>query len=217
MDQARPQTFILAICGPSGSGKSTLSQAIYDRYAQHACRVPLDHYYRDLSALSMSKRAKVNFDHPDSLDHTLLIEQVKQLKAGHAVKQPVYDFATHCRLAHAQQVDAKPLVIIEGILALHWPQLNALIDYSVYVDTPWALCKARRIARDIKERGRDLASIEKQLQETVLPMTKQFVLPQQTKADECVCHRSPEDLTRSLEKIIQYLKDFGLLENGHRK
>ncbi len=202
---------ILGIAGCSGSGKTTLATELQREL--DAALVPLDFFYCDLAHMTYEQREQQNFDHPDSLEHTLLVEQVAALKRGAAIEAPVYDFTAHTRKPGAtRHIEPQPVVIVEGILALHFAALRALYSFSVFVDAPPDVCLARRIRRDVRERGRTEASVRAQYQATARPMAEQYVLPSATHASLVV--DGCEALDWSVEQVIFRLRREGLLARG---
>lgn len=161
----------------------------------------IDWYYRDLSAITMAERIAVNYDHPDSLEVELFAEHLDQLRRGHDIDAPVYDFATHTRSPEVRPVKARPFIISDGILLLAVPELQPFIDIAVFVETPTALRLERRLERDVAERGREPDDIRRQWAEFVLPMHDEFVEPSQAHADLLV---TGED---SLSENAQLLAD----------
>ncbi|MBL9077368.1 MAG: uridine kinase [Planctomycetes bacterium] len=180
----RVRPFTVAIAGGSGSGKTSLTRALVQTLGEDHCAV-LDHdsYYRDLGHLTLDQRTGVNFDHPESLENGLLAEHLAQLRAGHAVARPIYDFATHTRLPATTRVEPRPIVLCEGILLLAVPELRSAFDLRVYVDTPADVRALRRVQRDIVERGRTVESVVRQYLQSVRPMHERFVEPARTTAD----------------------------------
>lgn len=185
--------FIIGIAGGSGAGKSTLARALEAELAPAAI-VELDWYYHDLGHLTPDERAEANFDHPDALEWALLREQLAALKRAEAVQRPVYDFATHTRVPAPVTLGAAPVVVVEGILALHDPGVRALFDYKVFVDAPRAVRLDRRTRRDVAERGRSISSVAVQFNQTVGPMHERFVAPSRRYADLCVDGAAPPGL-----------------------
>ena len=199
---------ILAIAGCSGSGKTTLARELAAQL--DATLFPLDLYYRDLSQFPLDSRDKRNFDHPDSLESELFIEHIRGLAAGQTIARPVYDFKTHSRVPGAfEPVTPKRVVVVEGILALHYPELLPLYGFSVYVDAPNHVCLSRRIHRDTRERGRTEGSIRAQWQATAHPMAELYVIPSQTRATLTVS--GTESLDWSIEAIHHALRTKRLL------
>lgn len=175
---------IIGVAGGTGSGKTTVAMKILERVgAENIAYIPHDAYYRDLSHLPPEERSKVNFDHPDSLETELLIEHLKQLKAGQPVDIPVYDFTTHTRTNRTQRVGPAPVILVEGILVFAEPALRELFDVKLYVDTDADIRLIRRIQRDVRERGRTLESVIQQYLTTVRPMHLEFVEPSKRYAD----------------------------------
>jgi uridine kinase len=175
---------IIAVAGGTGSGKTTVATEILRRVgAQHIAYIPHDAYYRDLAHIEPQLRLEVNFDHPAALETELLVAHLKELRAGHAVEIPVYDFTTHTRQEATRVVEPAPIVLVEGILVLAEPELRELCDAKLYVDTDADVRFIRRLRRDLEERGRDVASVCSQYLTTVRPMHLEFVEPSKRHAD----------------------------------
>jgi uridine kinase len=175
---------VIGIGGGSGSGKTTIAQSIVESIGHdRVALIQHDAYYRDLTHLPLEERAKVNYDHPDSLETELLVEHLSQLRAGRAIDRPVYDFTVHNRAAETVRVEPCPVVVVEGIVTLYEPDLREMMDLKVYVDTDADLRIVRRLQRDIEERGRSFESVRRQYLETVRPMHLQFVEPSKRYAD----------------------------------
>jgi len=175
---------VIGVAGGTASGKTTVVEAILDRVGrERIAHIQHDSYYKDLSHLPLAERRRFNFDHPDALDTALLIQHLRELRQGHSVKVPTYDFATYCRLPETRTVHPRPVVIVEGILILAEPTLRDLIDLKIHVDTDADLRFIRRIKRDIAERGRTMESVIEQYLSTVRPMHLEFVEPSKRYAD----------------------------------
>jgi uridine kinase len=201
---------VLAVGGCSGSGKTMLARELAQQL--RATLFPLDFYYRDLAHLSFEQRNSYNFDHPDSLEHDLIVEHVQALRDGKAIDRPNYDFSTHSRVAGVtDHVSAEQFVIVEGILALHYQDLAPLCDLSVYVDTPHDVCLMRRIHRDVRERGRTEESVRTQFETFARPMADEYVLPGKTRADVIVS--GTEALDWSVEQVLSTLRERELLRS----
>lgn len=166
------------ISGGSGAGKTTLTRRLVDRLGpDQVSVVAFDAYYRDQGHLTPADRALVNYDHPDSLDHEMFAADVESLRAGRAVACPVYDFATHTRTSDVVMIEPRPVVIVEGILLLSFPEIAAHLDLAVFIDVPEAVRLERRIRRDVAERGREPDDVRRQFAATVAPMHDQHVEP----------------------------------------
>jgi uridine kinase len=174
---------IIGICGGTGSGKTTVSQKILEALRDRVIYLQHDYYYRDLTHLSLDGRRKVNYDHPDSLETSLLTEHLKTLRAGQAIERPDYDFTVHNRRAQTVRIDPKPVIVVEGILIFESAELRSLMDLKVFVDTDADLRFIRRLRRDIVERGRTPHSVMDQYLATVRPMHLEFVEPSKRYAD----------------------------------
>jgi uridine kinase len=180
----RTSPIVIGIAGGSGSGKTTIAQEILARVgAEHIAFLPHDAYYKDFGNLSFSERATINFDHPHSLETSLLIEHIRQLKAGRSIELPIYDFKTHSRTAKKIPIEPQPVILVDGILIFAEPELRKMFDVKIYVDTDADIRFIRRMQRDITERGRTVNSVIAQYQKTVRPMHLDFVEPSKRYAD----------------------------------
>ncbi len=169
---------IIGVSGGSGSGKTTVVQRVVDDLGSEQITViQHDSYYRDRSAVPPEERVRLNYDHPDALDTSLLVTHLHELRAGRAVEIPVYDFTDHTRLANTVRVEPRKVVIVEGMLILAEPALRDLMDIRVFVDADPDLRLIRRVERDVSERGRAIQSVFEQYLETVRPMHLEFVEP----------------------------------------
>ncbi|MBM3760237.1 MAG: uridine kinase [Acidobacteria bacterium] len=185
--------FLVGIAGASCSGKTELARGLARYLRDDALPFALDHYYIDRSHIPEPERSSFNFDHPQALDEKLLIKDIESLKLGLAIEQPIYSFVTHSRLPETEPVSPRPVIIIEGLFSLFWPQLRDLLDLKVYVETPDEECFARRLRRDVMERGRSPESIEEQYSTTVRPMAEAYVRPTSQFADLTVSGNVPLD------------------------
>lgn len=175
---------LIGISGGSGSGKTTLAEMVADHFGHTgAAAFAFDSYYRDQAHLCAEDRALVNFDHPDSLDVELFVQHLRDLKRDNEIAVPVYDFSTHARTSDVHIIDPKPIVVVEGILLLAFPQIRECLDLTVYRDCPEDVRYERRLARDVAERGRTTESVADQFAKTVKPMHDQFVQPSLDVAD----------------------------------
>lgn len=167
---------VVGISGGTGSGKTTLSELILEKIGREKIAyLPHDAYYRDQKHLPLEERAKVNYDHPDSLETELLIEHIEQLKEGHEIEMPQYDFTVHSRKQKTLPIKPKRVVLVEGILIFVEKALRNLFDMKIYVDTDADIRFIRRLTRDVTERGRTVQSVINQYLDTVRPMHLEFV------------------------------------------
>jgi uridine kinase len=175
---------IIGIAGPSASGKSLLANTIVDELgSDHVVVISEDSYYRDRGDLSLEERNQINYDHPDALDHTLLIQHLQDLQQLKSVEVPIYDYAKHERKKETKHVGKFRIIVLEGILLFTEKPLRELMDIRIFMDTPLDICLLRRLVRDIEKRGRSLNSVLDQYQKTVRPMYLQFIEPSKRYAD----------------------------------
>ena len=194
---------MIGIAGPSSSGKTELAR----RLAKNLSGAPilsLDSYYRGMEEIPLEARKKVNFDHPDALDWPLLGRHLQELSGGQAIDEPVYSFADYARTAATKHVAPADFVIVEGLFVLHWPELRALLDTKVYVDTEASVCFNRRLKRDVAERGRTPESVCEQYERTVRPSAEWFVIPSRRFADVIVS--GEETLEHSAAAVMSALE-----------
>lgn len=172
----RPR-IILGVAGGSGSGKSWLAKAVVAAFPEQTAVICHDWYYRHNGHLDEAAALKLNFDHPRSLDTSLMCRQLDQLNAGNAIDAPIYDYATHSRLKDTRRVEPRPLIIIDGILVLTEKALRDRMHISVFIETPDDIRLMRRVRRDCTERRVALDETLRLYEEFVRPMHKRFVEP----------------------------------------
>jgi len=183
----RPKPLVIGIAGGSGSGKSTVARKVAEALSQSSVAfLDMDAYYHNFAHLPMEERKRVNWDHPDSFDTTLLVSQVQALCAGRSVDKPVYDFVTHTRSERTERVNPADVLVLDGILLFVDEALRGLCDVKVFVDADADIRLIRRLNRDVQKRGRTLEDVIAQYLETVHPMHLQFVEPSKRYADVIV-------------------------------
>ncbi len=193
---------LIGIAGGSGSGKTRLAHELKDAIGpERVALVPFDAYYKDLRHLSMEERNSVNFDHPDSLDDDLFGFQLDGLTGGLDVAIPVYNFSEHRREDDLTILPSAEIVIAEGILLFAFPELIERFDFKVFRQCDEETRFARRLERDVVERGRSEASVRRQFAESVGPMHDQFVEPSCSAADRLVTQ--DEDLDQVVAELAE--------------
>ena len=174
---------IVGVAGGSCSGKTSLVRHIRDAVGADDCAVVWqDSYYHDCPE-AFTDNLRFNFDHPTAIDFELLAADLAKLRAGGAVCPPTYDFVRHVRVpGGAEKVGPRRLILVDGILILTQPMLLELFDASIFVECSDALRLARRLRRDVEERGRERNNIIAQFESQVRPMHDHFVEPSKDNA-----------------------------------
>ena len=175
---------VIGVAGGTGSGKSTLVKRLQEAFKDDdVATLCHDYYYKAHPELSYEERTKLNYDHPQAFDTDMLVEHIRALKSNVPIERPVYSFVDHNRTAETIPVKPSKVIIIDGILIFENKELRDLMDIKVYVDTDADIHLARRILRDVRDRGRSMESVITQYTTTVKPMHEEFVEPSKRYAD----------------------------------
>ncbi len=175
---------LIGISGPSASGKSLLANTIVNELgSDEVLVISEDSYYRDRKDIPFEERIKINYDHPDSLEHNLLFDHLKQLRDGKTVQIPQYDYSKHLRSEQSQTASSHRIIVLEGILLFFDKTLREMMDIRIFMDSPLDVCLLRRLRRDVLERDPHFDSVLEQYQNTVRPMYLQFIEPCKRYAD----------------------------------
>jgi len=192
---------LVGIAGGTGSGKTSLAVKIRDRVGGDRCLLlAQDSYYKDGSSLSEAARAAINYDHPDAFDTSLLVQDLRELRAGRPVPQLVYDHASYSRRVLADALKPTEVVILEGILVLAEEPLRRLMDIKLFIDTDADVRLLRRLQRDIQERRRSFDSVQRQYLQSVRPMHLEFVEPSKRYADLIIPEGAENEV--ALEAVV---------------
>ena len=200
---------VIGIAGGSGSGKTTVVRAITEQLQGRVVVIPQDSYYKDSSHVPVEERKNINFDHPDAIDWKLMCQQVRELKAGRTVEQPVYSYIT-CSRSTTETVTVEPadVIIVEGTLIFTCKELRDQMNIKIFVDADDDDRLMRIIVRDIAERGRTIETAIEHYCDTVKPMHLQFIEPSKRYADVIVPQGGHNKvaidiITNTVEKALQ--------------
>ena len=193
----------LGITGGAASGKTTVADLLSEDLHGRISVIQFDRYYRDQGHLDAEERSLVNYDHPDSLDHELLIEHLASLSEGDSIDAPIYDFATHTRSEQTEKIEPKEFIVVDGILIMAFVEIVERLTFKIFIDTPDETRLIRRIKRDMSERGRTEESVRKQFEASVLPMHKKFVEPFKDSTELII--NGLDDPSESAAKVISFI------------
>ena len=174
---------VIGVAGGTGSGKSTLVKRLQEAFNEEVATICHEYYYKAHPELTYEERTKLNYDHPQAFDTDMMVEHIKALKNNVPIERPVYSFVEHNRTDEKVPVKPSKVIIVDGILIFENKELRDLMDIKVYVDTDADVRLARRILRDVRERGRSMESVITQYTSTVKPMHEEFVEPSKKYAD----------------------------------
>lgn len=175
---------VIGVAGGTGSGKSTLVKRLQEAFRNDdVATLCHDYYYKGHPELTYEERTKLNYDHPQAFDTDMMVEHIRALKNNVPIERPVYSFVEHNRTEETVPVKPSKVIIIDGILIFENKELRDLMDIKVYVDTDADIRLARRILRDVRDRGRSMESVITQYTTTVKPMHEEFVEPSKRYAD----------------------------------
>ncbi len=184
MSAGKDHPVTIGVAGGTASGKSTVSAKLLEQAGSHnIAYLAHDSYYHSMDEIPRTQDDRLNYDHPDSLETSLMIEHIQRLQNWQPVEVPIYDFTTHSRKDETKTIHPQPVILVEGILIFVEPALRSLFDIRIFVDTPDDIRLIRRLQRDIAERGRTADSVIQQYLATVRPMHLEFVEPSKRHAD----------------------------------
>lgn len=196
---------IIGIAGGTGSGKTTVVNEIVNSLPDHfVAVVPQDSYYNDTTGMTPEERKMINFDHPDAFDWKLLIKHIGDLKDGKCIEQPTYSYLISNRLPETVHVDPRPVIIVEGIMALINKKLRDMMDVKIYVDTDADERLIRNITRDTKERGRTVDMVVDRYRKVLKPMHEQFIEPTKRFADVIIPDGGGN--TQGIDMVCKYIQ-----------
>lgn len=198
-------TILIGIAGGTGSGKTTLTRHLKEHFGDAVTVIGHDSYYKRQEGKAYEERAQVNYDHPAAFETELLVEHLRQLKAGHSVQCPVYSYVDHNRTDETVTVMPNKVIIVEGILIFQNPALRDMLDIKIFVETDADVRILRRCLRDVEERGRTLQSVVTQYLTTVKPMHERYVEPSRKYADIVVLEGGHNLV--ALEMIMQRIQN----------
>lgn len=200
---------VIGIAGGSGSGKTTLMKNLINRFQDDVTVLSHDNYYRPYEEMSIEERRKVNYDHPDAFETEMMVDHLKELKAGRAIECPIYDYTTYSRTNETTRVEPRKVILVEGILIFENKDLCSQMDIKIFVDTDADVRLIRRIKRDVAKRGRSLESVLTQYLATVKPMHEQFVEPSKKNADLVVLEggKNLVALEMIIDRIQRHIDD----------
>jgi uridine kinase len=199
--------YIVAIAGGSGAGKTTIAQKLAALLGERCLLLPEDDYYRCRTTFPDFDASAHDFDDPRAKDHALLAEHLESARRGQSFQKPLYDFVDHARLAETELVEPTDFLVLEGLHVLAAPRVRAALDFAVFVEADEPLRLARRVERDVNQRGRNAESVHRQFFRTVRPAHAASVVPQRVYADLVLVSASEDDGTEADELATRILHE----------
>ncbi len=196
------KSLVIGVAGPSAGGKTTVTEKIKEEFGDSVVVVSFDDYYKNQDHLEFDERVVQNYDHPNAFDVDLLAIQLKELINGNSINRPSYDFTLHTRHSDTVLVEPREIIIIEGLLPLHFEEIRNLLDIKIFVETDADVCFIRRLKRNIRDRGRTQESVIEQYLTTVKPMREAFIDPTKKYADIVFLHGGKNPVVIDLVKHL---------------
>ena len=197
---------VVGVAGGSGGGKTTLTNNLIRTFGDKVSIVHHDNYYRAHDDLTYEERSRLNYDEPEAFETEMMVEHLRLLRQGRSIHCPVYDFTVHNRSKETELIVPRPVILVEGILIFAVPELVELMDMKVFVDTDADVRLARRVIRDVEQRGRTVRSVVEQWQATVKPMHEKYVEPSKKNADIIVPEGGRNKV--ALELIVGHIQRY---------
>ena len=196
--------YFVGVCGASGSGKSTVCKKVIEGIGGRGAVITMDSFYKSTPREQLADIMNYNYDHPKAFDFEKITEVLNELRESGKAEIPKYCFVTHSRLEETEVIENVDVVIFEGILSLHEPEIRQLLDISIFVDTDLDTCLARRIRRDMAERGRTVESVLEQYEKTVKPSYDNFIGPLRRHADIIIPRGGSN--TKAIQMVTQHIQ-----------
>ena len=166
---------IIGICGASGSGKSTLARELSNRLEGHCVYLKQDSYYKDHPDMTFEERERINYDEPDAFEHSALLNDLVELRAGHAITAKNYDYTQHRRCDSSERIEPADVVLVEGIHVFYDEAVRDMLDFKIFIQVDPDVCLLRRVTRDIRDRGRSIEGVYRQYLDSVKPMYEKHI------------------------------------------
>jgi uridine kinase len=197
--------FIVGITGGSASGKTLfLDKLIQSFDPGQVCLISQDNYYKARHLQPIDDKGVHNFDTPGSIDFDQYTKDIEQLRNGQTVYRQEYTFNNPNKKPKTLAFEPAPVVVVEGIFVLYYPELSDLLDLKIFIDAKEYIKLKRRIVRDKVERGYDLDDVLYRYEKHVMPTYEKYIEPFKEDADLIIPNNKNFD--KALEVIKTYLK-----------
>ncbi len=197
--------FVVGITGGSGSGKTMFMNKLMEHLPQASLH-SMDNYYKKIDEQPIDENGVENFDMLESIDIDRYERDLKMLIAGEGLEFKEYTFNNDKSKAKTIIVESHPVILVEGIFVLYYPQIRELMDLKLFVDAPDYLMMSRRIIRDAEERGYDLNDVLYRYKNHVTPAFKSYTEPSKDWADLVIPNH--DDFGTALSVVSTFLDQF---------
>lgn len=205
---------LIGICGGSASGKTTIAQKLVTDNPNDVVLISQDMYYKPYDDLSIDEKKKVNYDHPDAFDIDLMVKHLIHLKNGLSINAPIYSFVEYTRMKESIKIEPKRVILLEGMLIFHYPEIRNLLDNSIYIESSENIRLKRMVSRDVLERGRTTDSVIEQYLRDMKPMHDRYVESLKQYADTLI--NGDFELDVVYNEFKEYLKENKILHNEEK-
>ena len=200
-----PAPYTIGITGGSGSGKTYFIKALSQHFKpDDVCLISQDHYYKPRDTQQTDERGVKNFDLPESIERSQLLEDILKLKKGESLFKKEYAFNTPNVKLNTLEFKSAPILIVEGLFVQYFEEVERELDLKIFIEAKDYLKLSRRIRRDNEERGYDLDDVLYRYHHHVMPVYESLIEPLKHKADFIIPNN--QHFEQALDVLVRALK-----------